>query len=98
LFDSGAIVSQGAASAKFWETEIEYTVRAIGGAGVALIQVNGNFNFVTDGGGFEGGSIVGTTNASLDLTIDNILDLRVNLLDSATQSITSTVGVLHKLY
>jgi hypothetical protein len=98
LFDSGAISSPGASTANFWEVEVEFTVRALGGAGVASIMINGNFNYIDDNAQFEGGSITGLTNASLDLTIDNLFGLNVTLIDSASQSITSTIGISHKLY
>jgi hypothetical protein len=98
IFDSGNITCVGATTDKFWELEVELTARAVGGPGVAQLMVNGNFNFINNGGNLGAGGLTGVTNGSFDTTIVNIFTINVTLVNFATQSITSTIGNSHTTF
>ena len=73
-----------------WDMRIDFTVRAVGGIGSALLNIHGIY--MNDTSDDKGGVHIfnGSTNGNLDLTIVNTFDVRINLLDANTQSITTT--------
>ncbi len=81
----------------FWELEVDFTIREVGVAGV--IQTNSHFNYIATGGGgtYEGKGY--NTNATIDTTSSNTLDITVEWgSTNAGNAILSDIFYLHKVY
>lgn len=79
---------------------IDFTIRAIGAAGVASIISLGTFHYVkTSNGAIEGFAFTTVNNTTFDTTISNTLDITVEWgsTDSGN-SIYSDIFVLNKVY
>lgn len=85
---------------KFWEIEIDFTIRKIGVAGVAEIFSNGQFVYLKDSSlSYEGGGFNFLNNTTFDTTQLNTLDITAEWLDlNAQNSINSEILVLTKTF
>jgi hypothetical protein len=80
LEDSG-IVNLPQTTNKFWEIEVDFTIRAIGGAGVAAIVSNGQLVYTKDSSSaYEGAGFNFINNTTFDTTIVNTLDVTAEWL------------------
>jgi hypothetical protein len=81
-----------------WMLDIDFTIRTIGGAGVASIVCNGFFNF-NNTSDILGGGFVTIENTNFDTTIDNTLDVTAEWgSNDSGNSIYSTNFVLTKTF
>ena len=81
----------------FWELEIDFTIRSTGITGV--IQTNSQFNYIGTGGGTTYEGFGYNTNATIDTTSSNTLDITVEWAsNNASNSILSDIFYLHKVY
>lgn len=61
---------------KIWDLEIHFTIRSIGGPGVASLLSSGTFTFSKDASNsFEGGDFSTLNNTTFDTTITNTLNI-----------------------
>ncbi len=83
-----------------WSLSINFTIRAIGTAGVASIVSLGSFHYVkTSNGAVEGFSFNTVNGSSFDTTVSNTLDVTVEWGAATTDnSIYSDTFVLNKIY
>jgi len=80
--------------------QIYFTIRNIGGSGVASIMTGGQFNYSKDASfTFEGSDYTQENNTTFDTTISNSLDITVEWNSSnSDNSIYSEIFVLNKIY
>jgi hypothetical protein len=99
LLDSGIQSITGITNNVF-NLHIDFTIRTLGGAGVASIVSLGAFNYVkTANGAVEGFGFNVVNNTTFDTTINNTLDVTVQWgSTSASNSIYSDIFVLNKTY
>jgi hypothetical protein len=99
LADTG-IINMAAATNKPWVLTLYFTVRAIGGAGVASISSGGLFSYIRNGGtNFEGYVLSNINNIDFNTTITNALDVSAQWnTASVSNVIRSTNFVLTKIY
>jgi hypothetical protein len=99
LADSGAKTISNIANDVF-SLNIDFTVRALGAAGVASIVTLGTFHFTkTSNGVTEGFAFNNVNNTTFDTTVGNTLDITVQWgAASASNSIYSDIFVLNKTY
>lgn len=85
---------------KVWELEVDFTIRAIGAAGVANINTNGQFIYNKDSANaVEGVGFSSTNNTTFDTTILNTLEVDVQWAQADVQnSIYSANCSLFKTY
>lgn len=99
LADSG-LQTMGALTNAVWSLSLEFTIRSIGGLGVASVVTFANFLYVKQSNGAsEGFGFNNINNTSFDTTITNTLD--INAQWSSTDpinSIFSDIFVLNKVY
>ena len=83
-----------------WQLSINFTIRAIGGAGVASIVTLGVFHDVKTANGNQNGFAFNfINNTTFNTTILNSLDVTVQWSsNSALNSIYSDIFVLNKIY
>lgn len=75
LVDTGAISLPGLSGAP-WELEADFTIRTLGGAGVASLNSNGQLTF-TDAGVYEGFGFNSLNNTTFDTTVINTLTMDI---------------------
>lgn len=81
-----------------WEAEIDFTIKQIGAAGVAIIHSNGNMTYqATGNNGYLGQMVDFTNDTTFDTTISNTLDITVEM-SSGTQQIDTNQVILNRLY
>jgi hypothetical protein len=99
LADSGAKTISNIANDVF-SLNIDFTVRALGAAGVASIVTLGTFHFTkTSNGVTEGFAFNNVNSTTFDTTVGNTLDITVQWgAASASNSIYSDIFVLNKTY
>jgi hypothetical protein len=99
LADSGAKTISNITNNVF-SLNIDFTVRALGAAGVASIVTLGTFHFTkTSNGVTEGFAFNTVNNTTFDTTVGNTLDITVQWgAASASNSIYSDIFVLNKTY
>ena len=99
LLDSGAQPITNITN-DVWGLSINFTVRQIGGPGVASIVSLGAFHYTkTSNGVVEGFSFNTVNNTTFDTTINNTLDVTAEWgSDNVGNSIYSDVFVLNKIY
>lgn len=69
-------ISMPATTNKVWALEIHFTIRSIGGPGVASLLTTGAFTFSKDASNsFEGGDFSTLNNTTFDTTITNTLNI-----------------------
>ncbi len=83
-----------------WSLNIDFTIRQIGGTGVASIVSLGSFHYTkTNNGTVEGFSFNTVNNTTFDTTIQNTLDVTIEWgSDNIGNSIYSDIFVLNKIY
>ena len=99
LLDSGAQTITNITN-DVWNMSITFTIRQIGGAGVASIVSLGAFHYTkTNNGTVEGFSFNTVNNTTFDTTIQNTLDITAEWgAVNALNSIYSDIFVLNKTY
>ena len=100
LADTGIITLPTMTNRDF-EIELDFTIRTIGGSGVASMITMGEINFVANAGGgtWGGDNFCLLNNTTFDTTILNTLDITWEWSTaSASNSITSDVVNLRKTY
>lgn len=99
LADSGAKTISNIANNVF-SLNIDFTVRALGAAGVASIVTLGTFHFTkTSNEATQGFAFNTVNNTTFDTTVGNTLDVTVQWgAASASNSIYSDIFVLNKTY
>jgi hypothetical protein len=99
LADTGAI-AMDATTAKSWTLDIEFTVRTLGGVGVASISSGGLFSYIKNSGlNFEGYVLSTVNSTTFDTTINNTLVITAQWnTNNAGNSILSRNFVLFKVY
>jgi hypothetical protein len=100
IIATSGFIALGGASDKDWLLETDFTIRALGGAGVASIHSNSIFRTQRDGGQqFEGFVFDKTNNTTFDTTIANTLDVQITWgTASANNSIFSDYFTLVKIF
>ncbi len=85
---------------KHFDLQLYFTIRSIGGTGVASIMSGGQFNNSKDASfTFEGADYTNINNTTFDTTISNTLDITAQWSSSDVQnSIYSEILVLNKIY
>jgi hypothetical protein len=83
-----------------WQLSVNFTVRKLGGPGVAEIVTLGVFHDVKTANGSQGGFAFNTVNnTTFDTTVSNTLDVTAQWSsNSALNSIYSDIFVLNKIY
>jgi hypothetical protein len=83
-----------------WQLSINFTVRTLGGTGVASIVALGVFHSTKQSNGAQTGFAFNTVNnTTFDTTISNTLDVTVQFSSNSTDnSIYSDIFVLNKIY
>ena len=99
LADSGTQTMSTALN-DVWQLSINFTVRALGAAGVASIVSLGVFHTTKQSNGAPQGFAFNTVNSTtFDTTISNTLDVTAQFSsDSALNSIYTDIFVLNKIY
>ena len=95
LATTGAIILPSLSSAPY-ELEVEFTIRAIGGAGTAYIFTSGNIDY-TDTGAYKGSNFNSINTTTFDTTISNTLDIEA-LQSTVSNIITCSQLVLTKIF
>lgn len=97
---STGVIRMGACTNRSWRLDVDFTIRAIGGVGVASIVTNGQFTYARNNTfGFEGVDFNSVNNSTFDTTILNTLDIQVKwAVASLNSSIHSDLLVLAKTY
>jgi hypothetical protein len=99
LADTG-VINLDASTDRTWEINIYFTIRAIGGAGVASIVSGGIFSYLKNSGAnFEGTNFSIINNSTFDTTINNTLDITAKWGSASTSdSIYTELFILNKMY
>jgi len=99
LSDTGALTMPGIID-QVWLLSINFTVRSIGGTGVASIVTLGNLHILKLAGGTQEGYGFNTVNnTTFDTTISNTLDVTAEFSSTSAQNkIYSDIFVLNKIY
>ena len=100
LFNSGAQNLGAAITSDVWSLSINFTVRALGVAGVASIVSLGTFNYSkTNNGTVEGFSFNEVNSTTFDTTVSNTLEITAQWgSNNAGNTIYSDIFVLNKIY
>ena len=99
LSDSG-LITLPAMTSKVFEIELDFTIRTIGGAGIASIITMGEINYVQNSGtSFEGYNFCVVNNTTFDTTIPLTLDITWEWATAnANNEITTDIVNLRKTY
>ena len=99
LADTG-LVTLPQITTKHFKLDIDFTVRALGAAGVASIVSGGEFTYSKDANNaFEGSNFSTENNTTFDTTISNTLTITVQWgSTNAANSIYSEIFTLNKTY
>lgn len=99
LADTGLITMPNITN-RHWTMWIDFTIRAIGGAGVASIASGGQFTYLKDASNaFEGDAFSIINNTTFDTTVSNTLAVTAEWSsNSALNSIYSEIFTLYKTY
>ena len=99
-FASIDVEVDGAQSADWWEIEVEFICRAVGGAGVAAISTNGHYSYFSSTDFQKGYGINNTNSTTFDTTVSN--DLQIGFFSNENSTALSAFQVdqvsLTKLY
>lgn len=100
ILASSGLINLSGATNQPWEITTEFTIRAIGIAGVASIHTNSKFLAQADAGlQFEGKIFDDNNNTTFDTTISNTLDVLISWdIASPNNSIYTDNFVLNKIY
>lgn len=99
LVDTGN-VNMPVLTNQHFELNVDFTVRAIGGAGVAIIASGGQFTYIKNASNaFEGLDFSVVNNTTFDTTVNNTLDLTIEWnAANALNSIYTEIITLTKTY
>jgi hypothetical protein len=99
LEDSGIVILPQTTN-KFWEIEVDFTIRAIGAAGVASIVSNGQLVYTKDASAsYEGVGFNFVNNTTFDTTIVNTLNVTAEWLTlNVTNKIHTDYLILTKTF
>lgn len=99
LADTGVITLPQITS-KHFKLDVDFTIRALGGPGVATIVSGGEFTYSKDASNaFEGSNFSVENNTTFDTTINNTLSITVQWgSTSASNNIYSEIFTLTKTY
>jgi hypothetical protein len=90
LADTG-VISMSSATNKHWKLDIYFTVRTLGGPGVASIATGGTFVYTKDASNsFEGTNFSTETFTGFDTTVDNTLVVTAQWGTASTGDIISS--------
>ena len=99
-FASINVEVDGAQSADFWEIEVEFICRSVGGAGVASISTNGHYSYFSSTDFQKGYGINNTNSTTFNTTVSN--DLQIGFFSNESAAALSSFQVdqvsLTKLY
>ena len=100
LLDSGAQNLGSSVINDIWSLNIDFTIRAIGAAGVASIVSLGSFHYTkTNNASVQGFGFNTVNNTTFDTTISNILNVTAQWgTASAGNNIYSDIFILNKIY
>lgn len=99
LADTG-LITMPATTSKHWKLDVDFTIRAIGAAGVASIASGGSFIYTKNASNaFEGANFSVENNTTFDTTISNTLVITAQWgTANAGDSIYSEIFTLSKTY
>jgi hypothetical protein len=99
LADTG-VIAMDASTVKAWTLDLEFTVRTLGGVGVASISSGGLFSYIKNSGlNFEGYVLSTVNSTTFDTTINNTLVITAQWnTNNAGNSIFSRNFVLNKVF
>lgn len=99
LADTG-LISMSASTNKHWKLDVYFTIRTLGGPGVASIATGGTFFYTKDASNtFEGTNFSTETSTGFDTTIDNTLEITAQWGTASTGDIIySELFTLTKTY
>lgn len=94
------VIPLNASSAAFFEAEIDFTIRNIGGAGTAILATNFDFTYnQSAGGNFQGQRLVELNNTTFSTTILNEFEVTGQFSSAnANNTITTILTTLTKTY
>jgi hypothetical protein len=100
LLDSGVQALTNSIINDIWSLNIDFTIRQIGGAGVASIVSLGSFHYTkTSNASTQGFAFNVINNTTFNTTINNTLDVTVQWgSNNAGNSIYSDIFILNKTY
>lgn len=100
LLDSGVQSLTNSIINDIWSLNIDFTIRQVGGAGVASIVSLGAFHYIkTSNASTQGFAFNVVNNTTFDTTISNVLDVTVQWgSNNVTNNIYSDIFVLNKVY
>lgn len=99
LADTG-VVNLDASTNRHWELNIYFTIRTLGGPGVASIASGGIFSYIKNSGvNFEGTNFSIINNTTFDTTVGNTLKVTAEWGSAnVANSIYSEIFILNKTY
>jgi len=100
LLDSGLQNLGSSVINDVWSLNIDFTIRQIGGAGVASIVALGSFHYTkTNNSSVQGFGFNTVNNTTFDTTIPNVLDITAQWQNASTgNNIYSDIFILNKTY
>jgi len=100
LLDSGVQALTNSIINDIWTLNIDFTIRQVGGPGVAAIASSGRFIYTkTSNNALEGFGVNTINSTTFDTTINNTLDITVQWgSNNAGNSISSDILILNKVY
>jgi len=100
LLDSGLQTLGSSIINDVWNLSVDFTIRALGGPGVAEIAASGKFTYLkTNNGNLEGFAFSTINNTTFDTTISNVLDITATWGSTdPINSIYSETFILTKIY
>jgi hypothetical protein len=100
LLDSGLQDLGSSVINDVWSLNIDFTIRALGAAGVASIVTLGSFHYTkTNNASVQGFAFNTVNNTTFDTTILNVLDVTAQWQNASTgNSIYSDIFILNKTY
>ncbi len=100
LLDSGVQTLINNVDDAIWSLNIDFTIRSLGGVGVASIVSLGSFHYTkTNNGTVEGFAFNTVNNTTFDTTDNNTLDITIQWgSTSSANNIYSDTFVLNKIY
>jgi hypothetical protein len=100
ILASTGVIRLGLCSNRSWRLDVDFTIRNIGGLGVASIVTNGQFSYNRNNNfGFEGKNFNSLDTTTFSTLISNTLDIKVTWATASTNSsIHSDLFVLEKIY
>lgn len=100
ILASTNVIRLGSTTNRSWRLDADFTIRQIGGNGIASIVTNGQFTYSRNNTfGFEGVNFNSVNSTTFNTLIANQLDIQVQwAVASVNSSIHSDLMVLEKIY